>query len=356
MVSSNVVTLDAQLALSMEQIAHSVTSSILALSFISILLTIHTKSMRLWQKIKNTVYRPDFFGSHSFELSRGLHFYSFLIILYVVIQGVFMLPAAVRFYQGLGSNEAQQVWSTIRNLYPEELVLTFQNGTLSTNVMVPYAIAFPDEWRTTRDNQSNSVKIPKNLVVIDTTKPVTPDDFATLDTTVILGEKSVGYHDPNKGAFRIIDYRSQGDQGSFVVTRAAYTGFLDKIASVLRVVLLIGFCFLPFFLYAAFWVFHLIYLLFGALVVWLGAALRGHHMTYGRAYVAGLYLLPLPLLYSLLSSIIGAQSGIPFTFSLILFGIAFLNFPKVTPVVLAPITPAPTPIESSVTSEGVQKN
>lgn len=85
---------------------------------------------------------------------------------------------------------------------------------------------------------------------------------------------------------------------------------------------------LPLIMFFVLWVGYLVYSLLGALVVWLAAHLRHHRLTYGRAYLSALYLLPASFLLMLVMSVMSFR--IPFLFTLVLFGMALLNFERRT--------------------------
>lgn len=297
--------------------------------------------MDFLDKIKHTIYRPDFFGRSAHEAKGGLRFYSLLLLLFVGTRVLLAVPTTIHFYQSVLSGEWRQQETILTDLYPDGLTLSIKEGTVSTNVNEPYSIIFPEAWRSPKE------VMPENLLIIDTTKPIETGDFVARNTFLILGKNGFGYHDPNKGEFRIYDFRDKEWRGALDINKGTYDHFVTTASTVLRRFLFVGGFVLPFFLYAFLWVAYLAYLVFGALVVWLGAKLRGHHIGYGQAYVAGLYLLPIPFLYEFFSSYgHGASFNIPFAFTLILFIMTLMNFPKIIPgpAPTTPVTPETKPI------------
>ena len=279
--------------------------------------------MNLLDKMKNVIYRPEFFSSHACEAKGGLRFYSLLLLFFIGVKVLLAIPVTVQFYQAILSGKWQEQQTIITGIYPDELNLSVRQGVVSTNVSEPYPIAVPKEWR---DKKNDT---PENFLVIDTTKSIETSDFAAQDTLLILGKNGFGYHDPNKGEFRIYDFRDKGWRGSMDVNKATYDTFVMTGSLLLQRMLLIGCLVLPFIMYAFLWVAYLLYLVFGAVIVWFGARLRGHQIGYGEAYAAGLYLLPIPFLYEFLSSYgQGILGNVPFAFTLILFVMTLINFPK----------------------------
>lgn len=303
--------------------------------------------MDLFKKIKHIAYRPEFFKSRSFGAKGGLRCYSLLLLFFLAAKIIIALPDEIRFFQKITSPDWQKEQTAITDLYPAELKLSVKEGVVSTNVSEPYPIAIPKEW------QSSESDAPKNFLVIDTTKPIETDDFAAQGTFLILGKNGFGYHDPKKGEFRIYDFRDKDWKGNMEIDREQYTSFITAAAKAIQRLFVIGFFSLPFLLYAFLWVIYLLYLVFGAVIVWIGARLQGHQISYGQAYAAGLYLIAVPFLYEFLWSYgQGVTFNIPFAFTIILFIMTLLNFPKAaTPVTVAPqSSPEKIPAASTETT------
>lgn len=303
--------------------------------------------MEYFARFKQLMVRPEFFTPNDLRFRSGLKFYALLLAVFILAKVIFALPAGYVFVKTVFSDEWRSQQSIVSNLYPSELVLTVTNGVISTNVSEPYPIALPQEWQDQKHQSSV-----KNLVVIDTTTDtIDTGDFAIKDTLLILGKYGFGYHDPAKGEFRIYDLRDKDWHENFTLTQAMFSGFVAKVGSLIKWFLLAGCIILPFFLYALFFVLYLCYLIFGAVVVWLGAKLHGHQMTYGQSYIAGFYLLPAPFLYEFFASFLFTtpSSGIPFAFTLILFVMTLINFPRkaeAAPVVAETTPVAPVEISS----------
>ncbi len=292
-----------------------------------------------WQNIKNTLVRPEFFKNQSFELKSGLRFYSLAIFAFTVATVILMLPGVVRFVQTMTSGEWQRQQSIIKTIYPNELEVTLGKEGVSTNVSEPYAISIPEVWR------GESKKIPKNLLVIDTTRPIELSSFENEDTLIIIGKHQVGFRDLEKGEFRVGNLIADRN---LTITVIKFRYFVDTIFTIARYVIVFFMLVFPFILYVMHWTGYLFYALFGALVVWLAATIQGHKLGYGRAYLSVFYLLPVPLLYDLLTSFMGGQPSAryPLIFSFILFIMALINFPKMVtlkPVLIAQSEPVAEP-------------
>lgn len=286
--------------------------------------------MKLWTWVKDRAYRPAFFVEQTFTLKQGLKFYAGLIALFVMALSLIALPGTVKFVHEVLSEHWDRQVSIISELYPTELVLSVRQGQVSTNMTEPYAIPLPLEWRT------SEFAVPENLLVIDSTKRIETDDFAREDTWFIIGADQVGFFNYEKNEYRINDLSQALDGESFTIHADEYVQFVTQGAHYLRIVLLVGVALLPFLLYAMFFVGYLLYLLVGAMLVIITARFRGYTLGYARAYLSGLYLLPLPLSYLVLLSLFHVQA-MPLGFTLLLFVATLMNFPKKP---LVPVVPS----------------
>lgn len=277
--------------------------------------------MKLWTWVKDQVYRPAFFVEQSFTLKQGLKFYAGLIGVLVIAQIVIALPGTVRFVHEILSERWDHEVANVTVLFPEELELTVKQGVVSTNVSEPYTIPIPIEWRTTEAD------MPENLLVIDTTRTISTSDFTRHDTWFILGEQSAGFYNAEKSEYRIYDLTRLLGRETFTVDESTYSNFVAQASHYLKLTILIGLCLMPIILYGWYFVGYLVYLILGAVVVLLVARYREYTLSYGRAYLTGLFLLPLPLGYHLLLSLFGVM-GMPFAFTLVLTIATLVNFPK----------------------------
>lgn len=293
--------------------------------------------MKLWTWVKDRVYRPAFFVGQSFTLKQGLKFYSGLIGVLVIAQIVIALPGTVRFVHEILSERWDHEVANVTALFPEELELTVKQGVVSTNVSEPYTLPIPIEWRTTEAD------MPENLLVIDTTRTISMSDFTRHDTWFILGEQSAGFYNAEKSEYRIYDLTRLLGRETFTVDESTYSNFVAQASHYLKLTILIGLCLMPFILYGWYFVGYLVYLILGAVVVLLVARYREYSLSYGRAYLTGLFLLPLPLGYHLLLSLFGVM-GMPFAFTLVLIIATLVNFPKKS----MPVPVATTEMEKGI--------
>ena len=278
------------------------------------------------QSIQRLIERPKFFTSLDFTRGRTFRFYSFLILIFTVASVVISIPEAFRFASAVASKEWHDQTAVVTRLYPDDLEIRMVNGTISTNAEEPLAIPFPESWRTQQERSA----MPENLLVIDTTKSIALEDFAEKKTSFILGKNTLGAWDQQKGKADIYDLGGKSGEGSLLLTKEKYAMFVSRVSSVLQKVFLFGIFLLPVFFYVAYWIGYLIYLIFGAAIVWLVAKQRGYALSYKNAYKAGIYLLPVPLVYDFFVMVLSdfPNVRVPFLFTAFLVAMALRNFPR----------------------------
>ncbi len=281
--------------------------------------------MNILRSVQRLIERPGFFTSLDFTRGRTLRFYSLLILIFTAVSVVIALPDAVRFVSAISSQEWQNQTAVVVGLYPDNLEVRIEDGTVSTNAEEPIVIPIPASW-SARLEQTNV----ENLLVIDTTKNIALEDFAAKKTFSILGKNAFGIWDQQERKINVHDLASQGGTESFLLTQEKYNQFITWISSILQKILLIGVFLLPIFFYIGYWISYLIYLLFGAAVVWFVSHLRGYELGYGNAYKAGIYLLPVPLVYDFFVMVLSdfPHARVPFLFTAFLIAMTLRNFPK----------------------------
>lgn len=274
-------------------------------------------------KIKNIFYRPDFFRRQEFTTGQALNFYSLSVLFLVLGFSFFLIPAAWKVNRFFESAAWQEQKAIVQNLYPDDLVLRLENGTVMTNQAEPVVIPFPAEWRSRNHREPDS--FPANLLVIDREGEVSRKAMEARDTLVLINETEMGVADPQKGKTEIIALATFTLDKPIEITDSAFDYWvIERGASLVKTATLFLMSVLPLVMYIGLWMGYLAYSLLGAWVVWLAAHMRGHSLRYAQAYRSTLYLLPAPFMASLLLSAGGAP--IPLLFTAVLFAMALINF------------------------------
>ncbi len=256
------------------------------------------------------------------------YFFLLMVSVAIITSLVLAVTVTVAWKSAPKLAEIQQM---VADLYPHELVLTWKNGEVSSNVDEPYAILFPKDWLSHQD-QKDDFPMAENLLVIDTSKSVDANDFERYDTMLILGKDSVGSRDARQGKVQIQNF-SRYNFDDFQLDKEKVLSLVGMLFNFLKWVFLALLFVLPLLIFVGLSVKYLVYLIFGALIIWLVAKLRKVDLTYGTAYKLGLYLLTLPILVNVLSSVVHFLNA-PFVFTLILAVITYINLesPSASPL------------------------
>lgn len=272
--------------------------------------------MGFFRTIRKSIYDVAFYATVKTEsLGVALKYYTLFVLGMAILIAI---PLYV--LSGLGivqMKEAGDIRTRVLAMYPDELVLNFQNGKITSNVEEPYSIPVPPEF---------SRETYKNLVVINTSEPITLSDFDRYDTLAILGSDAIWTRDVEKNKTEIQKF-DQFSKESLVINEQKVAEFLDIALRIGKIAITVFLVFLPFIIFACLWVWYLIYLLFGALIIWIVSKLRKADLTYDQSYKSGLYLITLPIIYSAVTTA-GPLSmfHIPFGFTLIFVVLAYINF------------------------------
>ena len=305
--------------------------------------------MKFFRTIRASLHDPSFYReAKDARASQALKYFALLVLIASVVTTVWL---GVSFFSWASrTGDIRELRDTALSIYPDELVLDYRDGRVTSNVEEPYFIPTPKEFRNTAA-EPGSERTPANLVVISTKSPVTPADFGRYDTSVILAGDSLWINDTRKGKIEIQPFDSR-IRTPFTLNKGVLASYADKLISILKPIVIGMFLLLPFILFPVFMAGYLFYLVFGALVVWVIGKIRSVDLTYGQSYKLGLYLMTAPLIYGFLSDFI-PHTKIPFLFTAILAIAASVNLvpPKPEqPSTNEPETPKGTEIkpESSV--------
>lgn len=249
-------------------------------------------------------------------------------------------------FGGLGlyfwnKDQVENARTQIIQAFPEELELRVKNGVVTSNVPEPYAIPLPVEWR--MEQKGGEDRQVENLAVIDTTKSIDTADFAVYRTAMIIGRDEIGFASPDDRKIQI--HRIDDWDVDVLATRDSFGAFVDRSFQALRGVGVVFLVLSPLFIFFGLFVWNLLYLVFGAVIIWLAAKLHHTPLTYGESYRYGLHLMTLPVL---LSCPITGLFKIPFVFTIVLFATAYWNLKPV----IAAETPSPTGSEPSQVPKG----
>lgn len=274
--------------------------------------------MSFFRHLAKSIYNPEFYRSltekpFSFSMKYFLKFALLIAILGTIVIGVRgVIPSPAKF---------REMGDRVVDLYPDELVITFKDGKVSTNVEEPYYIKLPQD-SIFRDDTEDAQDTLDNILVINTRDAFTIESFRNYHTMALLTEDSLIVGD--KGEMRIVPVASFPLEE---INKEYLEGKFNKIKPYFVLIVPALLLFMALMLFAVIAT-ELIYLLFSALLIWGLLAILKRRTGYKGAYQIGLHAVTLPII---LDGIMFAISPIryPFVFTILMLVLIFINvFPR----------------------------
>lgn len=242
----------------------------------------------------------------------------FTILLQTVmfaVQAAFLLP---QLPSGVDYLEKRLLES-----YPKELVVTIQDGTLSTNQKNPYHVEVP-EMQELGDYQ--------HFITFNTDAKIS--DFEKANSFILVTEKAIVLpDDPTGQQFTSYQVMSLNDiPEDIVINKKVYESSIgqlgpvfDMIPKVAPFILLIGIILIPLFgmLFSTGW--NLMFLLLLTVVVWMVSMAFRLKLGYWKLYQLGIHGLTLPMLLTMLLSSLNVYMPLVFTSAFLLFMVLVLS-------------------------------
>jgi len=288
------------------------------------------KCMSFWKRLRASAYDPEMYRRIRREpFGKSVKYF---LLFSGLVAAVFSLVILIRVGMFVYGGEATTFIQNVQSAYPQELEVTIDNGNVSTNVEEPYRIPMPEKWQ--EEAEMPSGERLENLVVIDTSSTVSKEAMERYDTGVLVGSDTIGYYSDNAGTVEIRSIGGVGKDKPVIINAASVESVTDtawKFARTLGMLILA--VVLPMFLFSGFVIGNALYLVFGALVIWLASRSRGAKYSYKESYKTGLTMISLPFAASALwMALPGAVLHIPFLRTIVLVIVAFANIaPETSP-------------------------
>ena len=289
--------------------------------------------MNIFIKIKNSIYNPKYYSEVSEKpFSYSFKYYLFFALLFAL---AFTIVATIRFIPMV--NLLYEQAPKISNYFPQELTINIKDGKVSTNVPEPYFIEMPQDLKNNTRLNSADIKVNgsniqtdtasmDNLVVIDTKDKFDIDTFNSYKTFMLVTSDSIVYMNKNNQ----ISINSLSGVKDFTLNREVVSELINKVKPFL--VLIYPFIFVGGYVFGFIAVLaEMIYLLFGALLIWLVANIKGIKMGYKKSYQLGMHLITSVIIITSIVNIIPSKTIIPFLFTILLILSAVLNLKKNIP-------------------------
>jgi len=261
----------------------------------------------VWRSAVDFSYYKDIVQA---PFSFSLKYIFFLLVIINLAGGVFFGLNLIKIIPQL-PKISEDIKTTARSLFPSDLIININNGTVKTNVDEPYFIDFPENLKS-RDNRY------LHLITIDTKANI--DEINTYKTIMLVTKNNLVYIDRNSG------YRVQplsDIKGYYQIDKYVYNNILSKLLPYLRylqaVIYIIIFTSIIIYPVAAASLDlsgKLIYLLFFCLILLVICRLLKISLNYKKIYQLSFHGLTIPIFISTLSAWFNFTLP-PFSYSLI---------------------------------------
>ena len=259
--------------------------------------------------IRSSFYDPAFYaGIRAQSVSAAIRIFA---ILGVIGIGVVMVIA----YGGVAQFAYSHFPDTLESAYPNDLVITVAQGAMSINQPQPYYV------KNMLSSFSNPDD-PKYLAIFDG-NDVLSGDLQQNSTFAIVKKNFAITHGSNNQE-QVISFSKM--QGTTTVEKSTVVGVIDRYKPYFVSGVLFGgaILFVILALFGTFfWVlFHLIYLLIPAALIFLFGLARGARMKYRESYMTAVYAsIPVAILFYLLSLLKVINVEYAYTFVLLLVAV-----------------------------------
>lgn len=259
--------------------------------------TNYKRSLRDFSFYKEILGKPFFFSL------QFLYIVTFLVLfintLLVTVTAAFYLPSL--------PSALNTLQSRLEVLYPEELIITIKEGTISTNLSEPLYLDVAE---------LNSYTDYQHFITIHTKASVF--DYADLDTMILVTKNTIVYPDINSS----LPYRTESahELGDTVITYQTYqdavnrlNSFLAKLPSIAPWLLIASLILIPIMGSLVVTVWRLLILIILTGIMYPIARIFGAQYTFNQLYRMGMHALVAPITLSLILNMIGTLAPMAFT-------------------------------------------
>jgi hypothetical protein len=232
---------------------------------------------------KAALYSPQFYASIAQRKgSKAFGYFVLITLLYTAILGGTFWFGTVKDF------DANEFVETALDVYPDDLVITIEDGTATVNKDEPFLIEAPAVWTSFFDglNEHSDPQEISNILVVDTQNEFSISKFQDYQTLMWLTGDSLFFIDDGEGEVSGVSLDEVDD---IVLTKDNVSSFKDTALGIVKffvpMFMAIGFIFI--FIGLGIW--NLIYLLFLAVFISIVRTALDMDANYGLSYKTGLY-------------------------------------------------------------------
>ena len=278
------------------------------------------KLKTFWYSFKKSITTPSYYRDIvKVPFSFSLQYLVVLIFATIFFQTAILAIQAATYLPQLPATVAT-IKSSIKTLYPSSLVITVKDGILSTNKEEPFFIDMPEDQQ---------IEEFEHLVTFDT--KARADQFYDYKTVFLITDKNVIYPDSAmEGNYEVSDV-SAPDK-SYTITHNDYKEFtaaVDPLSnwfiSWAPLLLVLGVIVIPLFGTAITLVWNFIAIAVLSLISWMIANIFKVTLGYKKIYQLGMHAVTLPMVLTLILSLLGWTSPLLFTAAFLLWIVYILS-------------------------------
>lgn len=251
-----------------------------------------------WKSISSLSYYNDVINAPiSFSFKYFATFSCLLGLILTVVISLIILPPVTKF--------ATRFASRAQILYPPDLVITIENGELSTNVAEPLRFPIPFELFT---DQPPAISDQKQLYLVTIDTKARANDFPQSQSLALVTKSSIVIKDETDD-YQILPLKDMSD---VTIDKSTVDQFIISLRPLLRLIPIMIVLFLLGIFLVLLPISRLFSLLFLSLVLFIAVKLMNTSLSYSKIYQIGLHALTLPTLIQIGLTAIGVIPPIPF--------------------------------------------
>lgn len=282
------------------------------------------KIARFFQNIVNSVLSAEFYYKVlNTPLSFSMKYFMLLILMVSLVYTAFfefkLIPEFSKFINtGI---------TKVESLYPSDLILTMENGVLTTNAKEPYFVTMESVIPDIK-TQNQEASSPANILVIDTKTPFDEQQYKNYSTIVWLTKTSMVYPDSGNsaGGIRLMPF-SEFKEKVVLDKKTVDSGIIAVKPMLVNLTNIFALLFFPM-ICLMLLLYKLSCLLWTALLVFILAKIAKYNFSYSKSYQLSLHASTLPLFIQMVSTLAGVNIFIPFWYTLLTLIILFFIIRK----------------------------
>ncbi len=287
-----------------------------------------------FEQIKNSVYGPVFYKklenqNFSYTAKYLLKLSFFTSFLSVLVLMVMFFVFKINFLAASGIENLNQFGQKyLENNFPNDLVVNFQNGILSTNKNEPTIFPIPVEWFGSEfENEQRFI----NFVTIDQNENISLESFRKYNSYAILSSTTGAFFDSEKNSVNFFKYTDENfkDVDNLSIDKNTAINNVNSVSEYLLKILPYFMLYMSvlYFIIVGIMIFigTLIFSIFIALLSWLIGKIWGINKDFTTWYLKGIHANTLYILLAWTVGFVFPFTMVPFAGTILVLLVLFFN-------------------------------